>query len=170
VQEGLQRDTGKSLDEWVAIARTCPETAPRRREQWLKEHHGLGQNRAMLVLDAAFPSSPTDWKATLWSEPVAAAVLERLIVAVSALPNVVEGQRKGYTPFARDLQFAAARPQKGGGAVLGLALPPGSAPRLSAPSRRESWSERLTAVVELSSPDQVDDELAALLAEAHSRS
>ena len=170
MRESLHRETGKSLDEWAAIARSCPETTPRRRQQWLKEHHGLGQNRAMLVLEAAFPSGSTDWKAALWSDPAAAAILERLIAAASALPNVVVGQRKGYTPLARDLQFAAARPQRRGGAVMGLALPPGSSPRLNAPARKESWSERLTAVVEVGSPDEVDDEIAALLAEAHSRS
>ena len=31
VREGLARDTGKSLEEWVAIAQACPETAPRAR-------------------------------------------------------------------------------------------------------------------------------------------
>ncbi|HEX5262572.1 MAG TPA: hypothetical protein VFW13_03545 [Phenylobacterium sp.] len=31
VKASLERDTGKSLDEWVAIARTCPETRPKAR-------------------------------------------------------------------------------------------------------------------------------------------
>ena len=29
VQASLERDTGKTLDEWVAIAKSCPETKPR---------------------------------------------------------------------------------------------------------------------------------------------
>ena len=29
MQASLERDTGKTLAEWVAIARTCPETKPR---------------------------------------------------------------------------------------------------------------------------------------------
>jgi len=46
VKASLERDTGKTLEEWIAIARTCPETKPRARAQWLKDNHGLGQNRA----------------------------------------------------------------------------------------------------------------------------
>ena len=34
VRSGLERDTGKSLDEWVKIARTCPETKHRARLKW----------------------------------------------------------------------------------------------------------------------------------------
>ncbi len=48
VQASLERDTGKTLDDWVAIARTCPETRPKARADWLREHHGLGVNRAGL--------------------------------------------------------------------------------------------------------------------------
>lgn len=61
VQAGLERDTGKSLTEWIEIARTCPETAPRARLRWFKETHGLLQNRASYVLGEAFPSA-TPWK------------------------------------------------------------------------------------------------------------
>ena len=46
VQASLERDTGKTIDEWVAIARTCPHDKPRARADWLREHHGLGVNRA----------------------------------------------------------------------------------------------------------------------------
>ena len=42
----LERDTGKSLDEWVAIAKTCPEAGHRARLKWFKVTHGLLQNRA----------------------------------------------------------------------------------------------------------------------------
>ena len=63
VRASLERDTGKTLDEWVAIARTCPETKPRARTDWLREHHGLGVNRAAHVLSVAFPSEDR------WDEP-----------------------------------------------------------------------------------------------------
>ena len=55
LRDGLQRETGKSLAEWVAIAKTCPESAPRARLRWFKETHGLLQNRASYVLSEAFP-------------------------------------------------------------------------------------------------------------------
>jgi hypothetical protein len=52
---------------------------------------------------------------------------------------------------------------------LGLKLEPNVSPRLSPSVRKESWSERLTAVVELDTPDQVDAEIARLFALAAER-
>ncbi|MNT51567.1 hypothetical protein D3C72_1885390 [compost metagenome] len=58
------------------------------------------------------------------------------------------------------------RPLKGGRALLGLKLEPEASSRLSPSVRRESWSERLTATVELNAVDQVDAEISRLFAEA----
>ena len=30
----MERETGKTLDEWVVIAKTCPETKPNARKAW----------------------------------------------------------------------------------------------------------------------------------------
>jgi hypothetical protein len=86
---------------------------------------------------------------------------------MTVFADVTVGQRKGYTAFSRDVQFAAARPLKQGRALLGLKLPPESSPRLKSPLRKESWSERLTAVVELGSPAEIDDELGRLIEAAY---
>lgn len=174
VQASLQRDTGKTLDEWVAIARTCPETRPKARADWLREHHGLGINRASHVLSVAFPSGegwdqPDKLRAALWTDPASLKILEAVEAAVAALPDVVTGQRKGFTAFSRKVQFAAVRPLKGGLAVLGLALTPDADPRLD-PPKNESWSERLKAKLVLDFPDQVDGRLAELLKQAWARS
>ena len=175
VREGLARDTGKSLEEWVAIALTCPETAPRARQAWLKTHHGLGQNRASYVLSEAFPDkrmvwdNPDETRAALWTDPASIAILEAIEAAVAGFDGLVMGQRKGFTAWSRAFQFAAAKPVKGGTALLGLALAPDASPRLSSP-RNESWSERLKAKVALASPAEVDDDLKALLKAAWSQS
>src|SRR3954469_22492139 len=73
VQASLERDTGKTLAEWVAIARTCPETRPRARAQWLKDHYGLGVNRAAQILAEAFPpehgwDDAAHHRAALWPD------------------------------------------------------------------------------------------------------
>ena len=165
IEAGLARETGKSLEEWVAIARTCPETAPRARLTWLKDHHGLGQNRASYVVSEAFPQTGMSWAARRAS----ASILEALQAAVAGLDGLVTGQRKGFTAWSREFQFAAAKPVKGGTAMLGLALSPDASPRLLEP-KNESWSERLTAKVALASPAAVDDEIRALLRTAWERS
>jgi len=175
VREGLERDTGKSLDAWVAIARTCPETKPRAQLTWLKDHHGLGQNRASYVLSVAFPSERPTWdnpneaRTALWTDPASRALLEAVEAVVTGFDGLVVGQRKTYSAWSREFQFAAAKPIKGGMAVLGLAVPPDASPRLLEP-KNEAWSERLKAKLPLGSPADVDDEVRALLKTAFERS
>ena len=175
VQAGLERDTGKSLDEWVAIARSCPHDRPKARADWLREHHGLGVNRAAHVLSAAFPSEvtwddPAPLRAALWKDPASAAILAKLEAAVTRLPDTVIGQRKSFTAFSRKVQMAAARPVKGGHALLGLAVTPDADPRLEPKGKSESWGDRLQAQLLLTSPGQVDGSLEALLRQAWERS
>jgi hypothetical protein len=167
VRDGLERDTGKTLAEWVAIARTCPETAHRARLKWFKETHGLLQNRASHVISEAFGGTMS-WQTpdalidSLWGDPASRAIFEAIDAAASELPGVIRTARKGYTAWSRKVQFAAARPLKGGGAMLGLAVSADADARLRAP-RSESWSERLTARLGLASPGDVDDSIHALL-------
>jgi hypothetical protein len=167
VRDGLQRETGKSLAEWVAIARTCPETAPRARLKWFKDTHGLLQNRASYVLGEAFPpevgwSQPDALRAQLWADPDARAILAAVETRVLALPDIVVGQRKGFSAWSRRYQFAALRPVKGGRARLGLAVTPDLDAALE-PAKNEGWSERLLATLPLDRPSDADARIAALL-------
>jgi hypothetical protein len=175
VQASLERDTGKTLDEWVAIARTCPHDKPRARSDWLREHHGLGVNRAAHVLSVAFPSEMR-WddagplRAALWTDPASEAILQALEKAVARLPDHTTGQRKTFTAWSRKVQIAAARPVKGGHAMVGFAVDPGADPRLTPRGKSESWGDRLKGQMLLTSPDQVDASVEALLNQAWERS
>jgi hypothetical protein len=81
----------------------------------------------------------------------------------------VSGQRKSFTSFSREFQFASIKPIKGGKASLGLAVPLDADPRLE-PPKNESWSERLKGKLLLESPAQVDASVKALLRTAWERS
>jgi len=170
VQANFARATGKPLAEWVEIMRACPETAPRAQAAWLKANHGIGVNHAAQILYACRPSDGPGWdepealRAALWKDAGALAILEAIERAAGGVDGVISGQRKGYTSFSRTVQFAATRPLKGGRALLGLKLDAAASPRLTPAPRKESWSERLIAVVELDGPDQVDGEIARLFA------
>lgn len=175
VRANLERETGKTLEQWVEIVRReCPETRPKARNDWLKATYGIGQNRAATIFGVAFPSE-MGWddadglRAALWTDPTSAAVLKALEAAIADLPDVVTGQRKAYTAWSRKSQFAAAKPLKGGGVALGLALTPDASARLAEP-RNESWSERLKAKLVLASPAEVGPSLKALLKSAWERS
>ncbi len=167
VREGLERDTDKTLEAWVQVALTCPETAHRARLKWFKTVHGLGQNRASQVLSAAFPPPEPDENVgdPLWADSGQASIYQAVAALALALPQVKAGRRKAYSPFSRNFQFAAVSPVRAGGVRLGLALTPDASPRLKTP-QRESWSERLKAVMALSSVQEVDGEVAALLRRA----
>ncbi len=168
LRTNLERETGRTLQGWAELARACPEPGRRARLRWMKQTHGLGQNRASLILAEAFPPAGTEGGGPaadpLWSDPAAQAIFERVWLAVEALESVVTGARKGYTAFSRRWQFAAARPLRSV-VRLGLALPADAEQGLQ-PRGRESWSERLTASIDLASPEAVDDHVAAFLARA----
>jgi hypothetical protein len=167
VKGGLERETGKSLAEWVAIAKTCPETKPRARLAWFKETHGLMQNRASYVLSEAFPpetgwDSPDQLRDALWTAPEQRAIYEAVAAAVAGLPDLVTGQRKGYSAWSRAYQFVAVKPVKGG-ARLGLAVAPDADPRLEPAKASEGWSERLKSTLPLKSASEIDTSVKALL-------
>ena len=174
VQASLERDTGKTIDEWAAIARTCPHDKPKARVDWLRENYGLGVNRCAHVLSIAFPGAmgwdePDALRAALWTDPKSEAILQALEKAALALPDTVRGQRKSFTAFSRKVQMAAARPVKGGHAMVGFAVTPDADPRLK-PRGNESWGDRLKAQMLLTSPDEVDGSIEALLKQAWERS
>jgi hypothetical protein len=174
LQASLERDTGKTLEAWVAIARTCPESRHRARLKWLKDNHGLLQNHGSHVLSEAFESAmswqqPDKLIEALWIDPASTAIFHAVDVAARSPDEVIQGARKGYTAWSRSFQFAAAKPVKGGKLMLGLALGPDASPRLEAP-KNESWSERLKARTLLSSPTEVDAEIETLIRIAWERS
>ncbi len=168
VREGLQRDTGKTLEQWVKIAKKCPETKPKARADWLRANHGLGVNRAAIVLDAAFAGENMGWDdpealiAALWKNPDHLKIHDALVAAVSRLDGAIIGEKKSFTGFSRKYQFAAARPTKDN-VRLGLAVPLKASKRLEAPKKNEGWSDRNTAVAVLTSAKDVDAELKKLL-------
>lgn len=178
VEEGILRDTGKSVDDWAAIARECPEDTPRGRVKWFKDTYGIGVNRASTILDRAFPGAlgwddPQALIDRLWSDPGARAIYEKVAGAAARLQGVTVGARKGFVGFSRKVQFAAIRPVKIAGrmcARLGLAIPLPEHPRLEAPKKSEGWSERLRTIVMLAAPGDVDAELKGWLREAYDRS
>ena len=170
----FEKTSGRTMDEWVAIARNCTETGHRARLKWFKDNHGLLQNRASWVLSQAFPSvmgwdEPAALRTALWTDPTSTAILEAVERVVTTLADVSAGQRKGYSAWSHKVQFVAVRPIKGGKARLGLAVEPEANARLL-PAKNEGWSERLKAALPLASPADVDGEVEALIRQAWERS
>ena len=173
VQASLAAKTGKTLAEWVEIAKTCPESAHRARLGWFKAEHGLLQNYASYVLGEAFGRSMAwdDADAVLdalWTDPAKRAAFEAVRAAATALPDVVMGPRKSYTAFSRKVQFAAARPDKKGGIMLGVNLPLDADPSLLPRAKSESWAEKLVSLP-IGDAAGVDDGVKGLIRQAWER-
>jgi hypothetical protein len=176
VQASLERDTGKTLEQWVKIAQKCPETTPKKRVDWLREKHGLGVNRAAQIFRAAFPDSGMKWDepevmlAALWKEPEGRAIYDAVIAMVKKdLPaDVIIGPRKTFVSFARKIQFAGMLPARGGKAELGLPLLLSDSKRLT-PMKSRPWAEKHSAILVLSSPKEVDAEVKRLLKLAYAK-
>jgi hypothetical protein len=175
VEANFEKATGRPVAVWVDMLKACPDNRPKAQAAWLKATHGLGANHAAHILNAARPEDAMGWddaealRQALWAERRSLAILQAVERVAAEVEGVISGQRKGYTSFSRAVQFASMRPLKGGRALLGLKLEPDASTRLSPAVKRESWSERLAAVVELDGPGAVDAEIARLFAAAADR-
>jgi len=165
IRQGLETETGKPFEQWIAIAKTCPETKHAKRLKWFKENHGLGINRASTILGAAFETglgwdNPAALLDHLWKTPELRAIYDAIEThALTLGDDVILGPRKFFSAFSRKYQFAAARPVKGV-VRLGLALDP-IEHDLEPAKPSESWSDRLTSVVTVASVKDVDKTLKA---------
>jgi hypothetical protein len=166
VRASLLRETGKTLDQWAELARACPETAPRKRQMWLRTEYGLGINYASLVLNEAFPSE-TSWETpealadNLWRDPSARSLFDAIRDQAASLPDLIVGQRKTFTALSRNFQFAAMKPVKQS-VLLGLAVAPDADPCLVL-AGKEAWSERLKSKMLLSNQGDIDEQIGKLL-------
>lgn len=172
VQEGLEKDTGLSLEHWIEVARSCPDTKHRARLNWFKSEHGLGINRASLILSATFKTglgwdNPNALLDALWKTPETRAVYDLVEETVKGFgDDVVVGARKNFSAFSRRVQFSALRPTRAG-IRLGLAIPLSNIDGCSAPLSSDSWSDRLKSVRLINDVEEIDDVLTTLLHKAY---
>ncbi|MBP6011926.1 MAG: DUF4287 domain-containing protein [Alphaproteobacteria bacterium] len=128
LEANLEKATGKSLAQWVKIAKTCPETKPRARIKWFKDNHGLGQSRAMLIIERAFGvkrlggDDPNELIEALFAKmPEHRPLYETVAAYVGKLGKGTLSPRKSYVALYRLKQYGAIKPTKKG-LVIGLAM------------------------------------------------
>ena len=160
----LATKTGKSLDEWVALARASGQPKHGGLVSWLKAEHGLGHGYANLVAHKTFASDAgsSDDAAlmeAMFAGPKAAMrpVYDRVAEIVSGLEGAQFAPKKGYVSFRRNKQFGLGQPSTKDRFDLGLSLrgvePTG---RLEAAG---SWNTMVTHRVRIGSVDEVDAEV-----------
>ena len=117
--KNLEEKTGKSIDQWVKIARAMGDLKHGQVVKELKEKHGLGHGYANLVAHTAAGSAGADApaeddliKAQYAGEKAALRpIYDRLIKAITAFGNDVEiAPKKAYVSLRRSKQFGLIQP------------------------------------------------------------
>lgn len=174
VVRNLKDRTGKSLEQWVRVAKSSRTTDPKELRSWLKSEHGLGGTTCMVITNATLskpgdkPPSESELLDGQFKGDGAALrpVYDRLVRVVKKLGKDVNiGIRKTQTTFARGHTFAIAKAPTRTRIDLGLRLP-GVKPtkRLEATT---AFSDNATHCVKLTTPSDVDDRLKKWLEDAY---
>jgi len=169
----MKANTGKTLEEWVAIAKKSKLEKHGEIVGMLKADHGLGHGFANLAAHHArgslAPAAPDGNPAAGQYDGAKAAlkpIYDKLVSICEGFGKDVElSPKKGYVSLRRSKQFATIHPSTATRVDLGIKLA-GVAPkgRLEAAG---SWNGMVTHRVRLEKVGDVDAELKAWLKQAY---
>ena len=170
--ENLEKNTGKSLDEWVAIARASGLEKHGQIVKFLKSEHGFTHGYANLVSikareTAASPKTDDDLVDNQYSgKEDLRPIYNALIDAVNQFgDDVVIAPKKAYVSLRRNKQFGLVQPSTKTRVDVGINLSD-----VAADGRLEksgSFNSMVSHRVRLSSADEVNDELIGWLRQAY---
>jgi len=172
----LEEKTGKSIDAWVAIARSPGKTKHKEIVDYLKAQHSLGHGyanqiamRALAAADSPAAGSDDLVEAQYTGAKAAIRpVYEALAKAVKAFgPDVELSPKKAYVSLRRSKQFGLIQPTTATRVDVGLVLkdvPP--AGRLEASG---SFNAMVTHRVRVANVKEVDSDLIGWLRQAYQK-
>jgi len=169
----LEAKTGKTLAQWLQIARESGLDKHGQLVNHLKSEHGLTHGYANMVAHQAReqePSEQADPITTQYSGPKEALrpIYDAVIAAIKELGSDVEiSPKKTYVSLRRNKQFALVQPSTRTRVDLGINLK-----GLEAEGRLEasgSFNAMVSHRVRLTSIDQVDAEVAGWLKAAYDK-
>lgn len=175
IDAGLVKASGRSLDEWVAEARSSGHDRHKSLVDWLKAERGLTHGYANSIALRTFKSdagsmSEEQLMDGMFAGPKAALkpIHARLAAFVRSLGDDVElAPKKAYVSARRSKQFAILQPSTRDRYDLGLNLkgvePAG---RLEASG---SFNAMCSHRVRLAAADEVDDEVEGWIRQAYER-
>jgi predicted transport protein len=171
----MKERTGRTLEEWVALVEAMgPDPLDQRAvRRWLRDEHGVPQNSQWAIADAA--ARAAGWVAPTVEEYIEGQyqgakkhlrpIFERLREEIEALGEDIRAEgRATYTPFVRRRQFAAVQGATRTRVDVGLRYTEPPASELLRPADSPGQA---THRLSLTSVDQVDDEVRALLRAAY---
>jgi hypothetical protein len=126
----LQKNTGKTLDQWVRLVKKSAPKTRKERIQWLKAAHGLGLTTANIIAGAVEGRTPQDYNPQKFLDCLyvgAKAALrpindELMRLGMALGPDVTATPCKTFVPLRRRHVFAQIKPTTNTRIDLGLAL------------------------------------------------
>ena len=168
----IERKTGRSMDELVAMVAASGLQKHGEIVAWLKAEHGFGHGDANLVAltwkrGPLTGGDPDDAVEAIYVGPKAALrpFHDRVIAVVRGFGDDVElAPKQSYVAVRRKKQFGTVGPASGGRLEVGLNLK-----GEPAAGRLEATTGMCTHRVRLASPDELDNEVIGWLREAYDR-
>ncbi|WP_260580463.1 DUF4287 domain-containing protein [Sphingopyxis sp. PET50] len=173
--ENLRTKTGRTLDEWIAVARASGIGAHMALVKHLKSDHGLGHGYANMIVHAANASSSLsqdddalvaaafDGAKAHWRP-----LYDRLVALAQGFGGDVElAPKKGYVSLRRKKQFALLMPSTRDRFDIGLALK-GEAPA-GWLELAGSWNAMVSHRVRIAADEDAGDDVTGWLRAAYDR-
>ncbi|MEL6556843.1 MAG: DUF4287 domain-containing protein [Bacteroidota bacterium] len=173
--ENLQKNTGKSLEEWVGIVKASGAVKHGEIIKFLKSEYGFTHGFANLVAhkskgsDAGSAENPEDLVSAQYAgKESLKPIYDGLSAALEGFGNdVVFAPKKAYVSIKRKKQFAIIQPSTKTRVDVGIQLKDFDVTdRLI---KSGSWNTMVSHRVKLDSEHQVDAELIDWLREAYER-
>jgi predicted transport protein len=168
----LEKNTGKSLAEWVSIARASGLEKHGQIVKYLKTEHGFTHGFANLVAikareTAVSPPTSDDLVDNQYSKKESLRpIYDALIAAITEFgDDVVIAPKKAYVSLRRNKQFGLVQPSTKTRVDVGLSL--GDVAANGRLEQSGSFNSMVSHRVRLSSSDEVNDELIGWLRRAY---
>ena len=176
ILSNLQKNTGRSLQQWCALLKKSSAKTTKDRLAWLKREHGLGMATAGAIVahyeGELIEYTPDAFVEAMFAGPKAALrpIYERLLKLGTSLgPDVTATPCRTFVPLRRKYAFAQIKPSTRTRIDLGLALgdtvPKGRLTSTGGYAR----GDRITHQIAIASLDDIDDEVKRWLRAAFER-
>ena len=173
----LPKNTGRSLDEWLALIRSEGLQGRSATRDWLKTKHGLGHSTASVIAGEAI--KPADFVQLTSQEQLDAqysgakaplrSIYDKLAAATQSLgPDALVDPRQTYVALRRRRQFGIIQATNATCVDLGLTLT-GVESQGRLETVKNLGSDRITHRIRFTSVDEVDGDALNWLREAYTR-
>ncbi len=178
----LPEKTGRSLEDWIALAKKSGPAGERERREWLKKEHKLGTMSATWIAERAegkgseedspeaYLQAAEQWVEAMFSGPRATLrpLYDQLLqLAFSLGEDVKACPGKTIVPLYRNHVFAQLKPSTNTRIDLGLALGNMKSPKRLIDTGGFAKKDRITRRIEMKSKADLDAELRRWLKTAY---